>query len=55
VEELSAEQRIALEKLKAYELKVAKISFRLEEEIFDPLEAEIEKEMYARDTARDTK
>ncbi len=48
VEEMSPEQRIALEKLKAYEWNVAKITFELQEEIFDPVEAEIEKEMFAR-------
>jgi hypothetical protein len=48
VEKMSPEQRIALEKLKAYEWNVAKITFELQEEIFDPVEAEIEKEMFAR-------
>ncbi len=48
VEQMSPEQRIALEKLKAYEWNVAKITFELQEEIFDPVEAEIEKEKYAR-------
>lgn len=48
VEGMSPDQRAALEKLKAYELRVAKIAFELQEKIFDPVEAEIEKEMYAR-------
>ncbi len=49
VERMSPEQRIAFEKLKAYEWNVAKIDFELQEEIFDPVEAEIEREMYARE------
>lgn len=48
VEKLSYEKRIALEKLKAYEWNVARINFELQEEIFDPVEAEIEREMYPR-------
>jgi hypothetical protein len=48
VEELSAEQRDALEKLKAYEWRVAKLNFELAEELFEPVEAEIEKEKFAR-------
>ena len=48
VEKMSPEQRIALEKLKAYEWNVAKINFRLQEEIFDPVEREIERELYPR-------
>ena len=48
LEDMSPDQSAALEKLKTYELNVAKMTFELEEEIFDPVEAEIEKEMYAR-------
>lgn len=48
VAQMSPEKRIALDELKAYEWNVAKLSFELQEEIFDPVEAEIEKEMYAR-------
>ena len=48
VAEMSPEKRIDLEKLKAYEWNAAKLSFDLQEEIFDPVEAEIEREMFAR-------
>lgn len=48
VEKMSPEQRIALEKLKAYEWNVAKINVELQQEIFDPIEASIEREMYPR-------
>ena len=48
VQEMSPDQQVALEKLKTYELNVAKINYELAEDIFDPVEAEIEKEMYAR-------
>ena len=48
LEDMSPDQQAALEKLKTYELNVASMTYELEEEIFDPVEAEIEKEMYAR-------
>jgi len=48
VEEMSPEQKIALKELKTIELNVAKLNYELAEELFDPVEAEIEKEMYAR-------
>ncbi|MDI6777218.1 MAG: hypothetical protein QMD03_08310 [Syntrophales bacterium] len=48
VEKLPYEKRIALEKLKTYEWNVAKSNFELEKKIFDPVEAEIEREMYSR-------
>ena len=48
LEDMSPDQSAALEKLKTYELNVARMTYELEEEIFDPVEAEIEKEMYAR-------
>jgi hypothetical protein len=48
VEDMSPEQLAALKKLRNYELRVAKKNFELEEEIFDPVEAQIEREMYPR-------
>ncbi len=49
VEKMSPEQRAALRKLQDYERRVAVKNFELEEEIFDPVEERIEREMYARD------
>ncbi|MGH8642997.1 MAG: hypothetical protein ACREX4_00500 [Gammaproteobacteria bacterium] len=49
VEKLSPEQLAALKKLQDLELRVAVISFDLQEEIFDPVEEQIEKEMFARE------
>ena len=49
VEKMSPEQRTALKQLQSYERRVAVTNFELSEEIFDPVEAEIEKEMYARE------
>ena len=48
VEKLSPEKQAALKKLQEYERKVAKTNLKLEEEVFDPVEARILKEMYAR-------
>ncbi len=48
IEKLSAERRGALEQLQAYERAVAVISFKLESNIFDPVEARIERELYSR-------
>jgi hypothetical protein len=48
VEKLSPEQQAALKKLQEYERRVAKANMKLEEEVFDPVEARILKEMYAR-------
>ena len=48
VEAMPPEKRIALEELRAYEWNVAKLNFDLQVELFDPVEAKIEKEMYAR-------
>jgi hypothetical protein len=48
LEKLSPEQQAALKKLQEYERRVAKINLKLEEEIFDPVEEQIHKEMYAR-------
>ena len=47
--ELSPEQLAALEKLQEYERRVAVINYELEEEFFEPVEEEIEKEMFARE------
>lgn len=47
--EMSGEQRTALEKLADYERQVATVSFQLQEEIFDPVEEQIEKELFARE------
>ena len=49
LENMSTEQRFALKKLQTHERRAAIISFRLAEEIFDPVEEQIEKEMYARE------
>jgi hypothetical protein len=49
VEEFSPEQRTAFDKLKDYERRAAVVHFKLAEEIFDPVEEQIEKEMYARE------
>jgi hypothetical protein len=49
VEKMSPEQRTALKQLQSYERRVALRNFELAEEIFDPVEEEIEKEMYARE------
>ncbi len=48
VEKMSPEQRAALRKLQDYERRVAVIDFRLVEEVIDPVEEEIEEELYAR-------
>ncbi len=49
VEKMSPEQRASLEELQDYERRVATKNFELQEEIFDPVEEKIEREMYARD------
>jgi hypothetical protein len=49
VEEMSPEQRTALKKLQGYERRVAVKNFELQEEVFDPVEAKIEKELFARE------
>jgi hypothetical protein len=46
--QLTAEQLTALKKLQEYERRVAVIAIELQEEIFEPVEEQIEKEMYAR-------
>ena len=48
VEKLSPESRAALKELQAYERAVAKICFDLQTKIFEPVEEEIEEELYAR-------
>jgi hypothetical protein len=45
---LSADQRAALEELQEYERKVAWVSFKLAEDLFDPVEERILREMYSR-------
>jgi hypothetical protein len=47
-EKLSSEQQASLKKLQEYELRAAKLSVKLQEEIYDPVEEQIAKEMYAR-------
>jgi len=49
LEKLLPEQLDALKKLQDYERRVAKKSFELQERIYEPVEAQIEKEMYARE------
>jgi hypothetical protein len=49
VAQLSADQQEALKKLQEYERRVAVIDFELMEEVFDPVEEKIEKEMFARE------
>lgn len=48
-EQMSSEQRTALEQLADYERRVASVSFELQTEIFEPVEEQIEKEMFARE------
>ena len=48
VEEMSPEQLSALKDLQDYERRVGAKNFQLQEEVFDPVEAKIEEEMYAR-------
>ena len=49
VEELAPDQRDALGKLQNYERRVAVVHFKLAEEIFDPVEERIERELFARE------
>ncbi|MEX2310201.1 MAG: hypothetical protein WD738_21720 [Pirellulales bacterium] len=49
VDKLPPEQQVALKKLQEYERRVTVIDFELAEEIFDPVEEEIEKELFARE------
>jgi hypothetical protein len=48
LEKLSPEQRKALEKLQEYERKVAVVNLRLEEEILDDVEDQIEEQVFGR-------
>jgi hypothetical protein len=49
IEQMTPDQMAALKKLQEYERRVAIVDFRLAEEIFDPVEEKIEKEMFARE------
>jgi len=48
VEQMSHEQRAALQKLQDYERRVAAKNLELQEKLFDPVEEKIEKELFAR-------
>jgi len=48
VDKLSPEQLSALKKLQEQERRAAKTNLKLQKELFDPVEEQIEKEMYAR-------
>jgi hypothetical protein len=48
IDEMTAEQLAALKKLQNYERLVAVKNFELEEKLFEPVEEQIEKEMYPR-------
>jgi len=47
VAQMSPEQQAALKKLQDYERKVAVVTLKLQAEIFEPVEEQIEKELYA--------
>jgi hypothetical protein len=49
VAEMSPEQRAALEKLQDLERRVAAVSFELQEEYFEPVEEQIERELFAQE------
>jgi hypothetical protein len=49
VEKLSPDQQAALKKLQEYERKATKVNQELQGEIFEPVEEQIEKELYARE------
>jgi hypothetical protein len=48
LEELSSEQLAALQNLQEYERRVSVINYELEEELIEPLEEQIEEELFAR-------
>jgi hypothetical protein len=48
LERLSSDQLVALKKLQEVERRVAVLTIQLEEEFFEPVEEQIEKEMFAR-------
>jgi hypothetical protein len=47
-EKMSPEQNTGLKKLQEFERRAGAISYKLQKELFDPVEEQIEKEMYAR-------
>jgi hypothetical protein len=49
VEKMSPEQQAQLKALRAYELKVAKVSFELQTTIIDPAEEKVQKELFSRE------
>jgi hypothetical protein len=49
LEQMTPEQQTALKKLQEYERRAAAISFKFQDEYFEPVEEQIEKEMYARE------
>jgi hypothetical protein len=49
VEKMTPEQQAALKSLQDYERRAAAVAFELQEEIFEPVEEQIEREMYARE------
>jgi hypothetical protein len=48
IERMSPKQRAALKELQIYELRVAAKNYQMAQEIFDPVEERIEKELYSR-------
>jgi hypothetical protein len=48
VEKMTPEQKASLKKLQEYERRIGTLSYKLQKEIFDPVEEQIEKEMYPR-------
>lgn len=49
VDQMTPDQRVALEELRNYERQVGIVTFELAEEIFDPVEEKIERELFARE------
>lgn len=49
IEHMSPEQRTALKQLQDYERRVATVNLELQQELFEPVEEQIEKEMFARE------
>jgi hypothetical protein len=49
VDQLTPDQQEALRDLQEYERKVARVAFKLAEDIFDPVEERIQREMFSRD------
>ena len=49
LDQMTAEQLSALEELQDYELRVAAKNLELQEELFDPVEERIERELFARE------